>query len=354
MAEVLLTGYPSFLARKLCRRLIAAGDTVQLLVRHRHKDEAARFLRGCAGPGRATPLVGDVVLMDLGLAGPEVRRLLRSVEQIYHLASVASKAESPELAHRVNVEGTRSVVELALGAERLNRFSFLSTAFVAGTRSGVVLEEELDRGQKFRSVFEQTKFEAEKVVRRASADMPVSIFRPSLLVGDTQTGETDTTNDPYAMMVAFLNVPLDVSVPLPGRGDCPLNLVPVDFVVDAICTLAKDPRAVGLTFHLTDPNPLPARRVLELLADYGQRRRPKGAIPAPLARRLFALPGLRRLGPPAAVVDHFDQLVIYNCKNTVELLAGTPTRCPPFESYVGSLVAALQKMRGRRQEGYRG
>lgn len=350
MAEVLLTGFPSFIARRLCRRLCAEGDDVQLLVRHRHKDNAAQFLRSCEGPGSGTALVGDVVLMDLGLSGPEVRRLLRRVEQIYHLAGVAPRSSRVNVAHKVNVEGTRSLVEVALGADRLVRFNFLSTAFVSGARQGVVLEEELDRGQKFRAVFEETKFAAEGIVRRASADMPVSIYRPPLIVGDSQTGEFDTKDDPYHLMLAFLNVPLDVGVPLPGRGDYPLNLVPVDFVIEAMFTLSRDQRAVGLTFHLTDPNPLPARRVLELLADYGRKRRPRGAIPASLARRLLKLPGVDRLGPPHRVVDHFNQLVIYNCMNTLQLLAGTGIQCPPFESYVRNLVTNLQRMGGDGEE----
>jgi len=322
--------------------LVTAGDRVQILVRRRHLETAERFVASCDGPGEAAVLPGDVVLMDLGLSGPEVRRLLREVEVIYHLADVSMRSKRAEQAQLVNVDGTRSILELALGADRLRRFNFLSTAFVSGDRVGVVLEEELQRNQRFRSEFERTKFEAEKRVRRAASDIPVSIFRPSLIVGDSRTGEFDTRDDPYHMMLAFLNVPLDIPIPLPGRGDYPLNLVPVDYVVKALHHISSDPRGVGYTFHLTDPNPLPAARVLDLLADHGNRKRPRGAIPAGLARRLLKLPGIDRFGAHPSVVDYFNQLVIYNTTNTLRLLTGTDISCPPFESYVGNLVTHLK------------
>lgn len=342
MAEVLLTGYPAFTARVLCRRLIASGDRVLLLARHRFAEEAERFLAACGGSGDSTVLIGDIVQMDLGLTGPEVRRLLREVEAIYHLAAIHPRSPRTDQAHSVNVDGTRTILELALGATKLQRFNFFSTALVSGDRQGVVLEEELDRGQRFRNEFERTKLDAERLVRRAAADIPVSVFRPSLVVGHSQTGEIDPLDDPYQWMTSFLKLPVDVSVPLPGRGDYPLNLVPVDYVCDAAVHIAKDPRGVGRTFHLTDPNPLPARRVVELLADHGQRRRPRGSIPASLARRLVKLPIFDKLGPTRELIDQMNQLVIYNTSNTLELLSGTGTRCPPFESYVATLVAFLQ------------
>jgi len=285
-----------------------------------------------------------VVQMDLGLSGTEVRRLLSTVEHIYHLAAISPRSQRAENARQVNVDGTRSILEMAMSADRLARFSFFSTAFVSGTRRGVVLEDELDRGQRFRTPFERTKFEAEQLVRRASKDIPVSIFRPSLIVGHTQTGEFDQRDDPYHMMLTFLKLPLDVAVPLPGRGDYPLNLVPVDYVTDATYAISRDPRGAGRTFHITDPNPLPARKVLDLIADHANRKRPRGAIPASVAKRLLKIPWVNRVGPPVRMVDYFDQLVIFNTTNTLELLAGTGLHCPPFQDYVGNLVAHLQRV----------
>jgi len=317
---------------------------VRVLARPKYFEDAKQFIKTCEGPGTAQVIIGDVVQMDLGMSGPDVRQMLRELEYIYHLAAISPRSERMDNARQVNVEGTRSILDMAMSAERLQRFCFFSTAFVSGTRRGVVLESELDRGQRFRTVFEQTKFEAEKLVRRAASDLNVTIFRPSLVVGHSQTGEFDQSDDPYHMMLSFLNAPLNIHMPLPGHGDFPLNMVPVDYVCEAAYQISRDPRSAGRTFHLTDPNPLPARRVLDLIADHGKRKRPRGTIHPGIARRILKLPGIRKMGTPARVVNYFDQLVIYNTTNTLELLAGSTLQCPSFDSYVGNLVTHLQQV----------
>ncbi len=343
MANVLLTGFPSFTAQLVIERLINQGDHVQVLVRHRFRDEAETFLRQLTGPGSSEVLLGDVTLMDLGLRGPQVRRLIQEVEYMYHLATVYPLSKRSHEAHSVNVEGTRSILDLALSSDRLMRFNFYSTAFVSGTREGVVMEDELVSGQRFRNRFEESKYEAERLVRRAGEDIPISIFRPSLVVCKTDTGQIDPHNEAYRLLRGFLRLPRDVRLPLPGRGFYPLNLVPVDYVCDAMVTISRDPRGVGKTFHLTDPNPLPARRVLEIIADSAQRKRPRGAIPASIARHILKLPGLGDLGAAGDIVDRFNQVVIYNSMNTQELLRHRGIHCPTFESYASTMVAYLHK-----------
>ena len=330
MAEALVTGYPGFVTRMMYRRLIQDGDNVRLLVRPRYAAEARQLVERLGGPGHGQVLIGDVVQVDLGLSGSEVRRLLREVDQIYHLAAIRPRSPRVELMHRVNVEGTRSILELAMSADHLQRFVFFSTAFVSGDRTGVVLEDELDRGQRFQNPFQQTKFEAEKLVHRAQTDLPVTVLRPSLIVGHSRTGEIDPIDDPYDWIRAFLTASSALHLPLPG------------YVCSAALHIARDPRGVGGTFHLTDPNPLPARRVLELLAIHGQAKAPKGSIPAAVLKQLMRVPGLERFGPPRHFIDHVAQLTIYNTTHTLELLGGTEIRCPPFETYVGTLVASLR------------
>ncbi len=349
MSEILVTGFSSFVTRRLVHELLLQGNQVTVLVRPPQRADAeaalARGVEAAPSGARGRTLLGDVVQMDLGLAGADVRRVMEEVEVIYHCAAVHPRNNRHEEAWRVNVEGTRTVVELALECDRLTRFNALSSAFVSGDRTGVVLEDELDHGQRFRSEFERTKFEAEKLIRRAAADMPVTIFRPGLVVSDGGR-EAVFRDDPHQMMLAFLHVPFNLAVPLPGKGDHPLHLVPVDYVARAMATLGRDPRAAGLTFHLTDPNPLPARRVMELIADHAHRRRPSGSIPVGVARSLLKLPFLKKLGPPQRVVDYFEQLVIYNTTNTLRLLEGTGVQCPPFDSIVGDLVNTLTRIGG--------
>src|SRR6202012_1406752 len=138
------------------------------------------------------------------------------------------------------------------------------TAQVSGQRSGVILEEELDTGQRFRNFYEETKFRAERMVRDAGRRLPVTVLRPGIIVGDSRTGEIDKVDGPYYLLVLIVSSPIAVDLPLPGRGSAPLNLVPVDFVVAAAVALPRDPRAAGGTFHLTDPAPFAARTVYEL------------------------------------------------------------------------------------------
>src|SRR5207247_1662710 len=130
-----------------------------------------------------------------------------------------------------------------------------------GDRTGVGLEEELKRGQSFRNVVEETKARAEKLIRAAMTELPIAVVRPTILIGNSNTGEVDRFDGPYLLILLIVTSPPDFALPLLGRGEAPLNLVPIDFVVRAACAIGKDPRAAGRTFHLVDPNPQTARRV---------------------------------------------------------------------------------------------
>ena len=166
---------------------------------------------------RVTVLEGDVCDMDLGLAGGEYRALADEVTAIHHLASVYYHGVPREAAERVNVEGTRAMLDLAAECRRLRRFTHFSTAQVSGDRSGVVLEEELDCGQRFGSVYEETKFRAERLVQAAARRLPVTVLRPGIIVGDSKSGEIDRFDGPYYLTVLIVTSPLDVHLPLPGR-----------------------------------------------------------------------------------------------------------------------------------------
>jgi thioester reductase-like protein len=347
--SVLITGFPAFLAGKLARRALEADDScrVRLVVLETQLLHFKHFRSSLpeAQQARLSAFVGDVVDMDLGLSGAEYEAVTAETQEIFHLAGIYWLGADPEEARKVNVEGTREVLRLAKDCQRLTSFCYFSTAFVSGDRTGVVLEEDLDAGQSFRNPFERTRFEAERLVRQASTDedLPVIIFRPSVIVGHSVTGQIDRMSGPYFLMNAIVNWPVDVPLPLPGRGDAPMNLVPVDFVAAAAHHISRDPRAIGRVFHLTDPNPLPARRVFELVAEAAGRRAPRGLLPTRVARAVMKLPGLSRVSAaPRHFLEYFDQAVIWRCVGTLELLRGTDIQCPPFESYVGALVDFLR------------
>jgi thioester reductase-like protein len=360
----LVTGFPAFTARRMTRKLLEGKDAgrLYLLVRPKFRIAAEEFLAGLAAPAsdgglgrdvreRVVLLEGDVVDMDLGLAGAEYRALAEEVTSIYHLAAIYFPGVKREVAERVNIEGTRSILELAEECKRLRRLSYFSTAQVSGDRTGVVLEEELDEKQRFHNVYEETKFRAEKLVQEAARRLPITVFRPGLIVGDSRTGEIDKFDGPYYLTVLIVASPLDVHLPLPGRGSAPLHLVPIDFVIDAAHTLAHDPRAVGKTFHLTDPSPFSARYVYELIARHAERKPPRGTIPAALARAVLKAPGLEKLArAPLHFLESLNQVVLYNNRNTLALLDDTDVRCPPIDTYVQNLVRYVKDVHDARRK----
>jgi thioester reductase-like protein len=243
------------------------------------------------------------------------------------------------------------VLELARDCAKLKRFNHFSTCYVAGNRLGVIAEDELDCGQTFRNAYEETKFQAEVVVKKASSSLPVTIYRPSTVVGDSKTGEIDRFDGPYYLGILLVTSPLTIPLPLPGDGVAPLNVVPADFVVDAVWALAHDPRAVGRTFHLVDPNPISARRVYELIAEKANKRLPKFTISAKAADVMLRLPFVERLArPQRAAIGYVNHLAIYNCDNTLELLDGTGIRCPPLKSYLDKLVEYVKEYYRKRRE----
>ncbi|MSP59101.1 MAG: NAD-dependent epimerase/dehydratase family protein [Myxococcales bacterium] len=351
----LVTGFPAFTAKRMARKLFEADpkERIFLLVRPKFRASADEFL-GDLGPAarqRVTVVEGDVCDMDLGLSGGEYKEIAAEVTAIHHLAAIYYRGVKREVATRVNIEGTRSVIELALECGRLRRLCHYSTALVSGARSGVILEEELDSGQRFRNFYEETKFRSERLVQDASRRLPTTIFRPGVIVGDSKTGEIDKFDGPYYLLVLIVASPLDVHLPLPGRGSAPLHLVPIDFVVDAAHALGRDPRAVGKTFHLTDPAPFAARTAYELIARSADKKMPRGAIPTALARAVLRAPGLSRLArAPLAFLESFNHLAIYNCRNTLELLDGTGVRCPPLDRYVDALVRYVRQVHAARRQ----
>lgn len=339
--DILLTGFPSFVPRRMLETIFEKepNSFVRLLVRPDFVERAARRLEAMgANPDRYQILSGDVVAIDLGLSGTEYLELLANVTDIYHIASIwylgASKAEI----HRVNVEGARNIIDAALEMEHLNRLNHYSTAFVAGQRSGVIMEDELDEGQTFRNPYERTKYEAELAMRQAMDLIPISIFRPSIVVGDSKTGEIDRMAGPYFLMNLIVQMPESFPILMPGKGDKPLNIVPIDYVCDAMHRISLQADSVGKTFHLCDHNPLSARKVFELIAHTAGKRPPIGHLPYSLTKWVMKIPYVEKFTRgPRQFAEEFNQLTIYNSIHAVDALNGE-LRCPPFPSYAQHLV----------------
>jgi thioester reductase-like protein len=352
---VLLTGLPSLLGRAVCAEIVRTDPraAVYAVVRAKFLDDARAMLEDMPPEHRDRVHVveGDAAAIDFGLSGGEHKVLAREVTRIHHCAQVTYLGVDRKTAEHVNVRGASEVLEFAASCERLEGLVFHSTAHVAGDRRGVVLESDLKAGQAFRNVVEETKARAEKLMRDAMERLPIAVIRPATIVGDSRTGEIDRFDGPYLLVMLVVTSPPDFALPLPGLGDEPLNLVPIDWVASASVALGRDPRTRGRTFHLVDPQPLPARRVFELVARASGRRGPRGSIPANLAKALLRAPGIERIAKsPRAFLETLTTHVTYDASNTEELLVSLGiSACPALETYVDKLVEYVQHRMRQRQ-----
>jgi thioester reductase-like protein len=354
---VLLTGFPSFPARRMCEELLrddggSRRTLVHAIVRSKFESEARDALDALPEEqrSRVNLIEGDAAAMDLGLSGSEFAALGREIDRIHHVAQVSYLGVDAKTAEHVNVGGAKEILEFASACDKLRCLVFHSTAHVSGDREGRVLEEELKAGQRFRNVVEETKARAEKIVRAAMGRLPIAVVRPSVVVGDSTTGEVDRFDGPYLLILLIVTSPPDFALPLPGRGHAPLHLVPIDYVVRAAHAIGRSDLAIGKTFHLVDPEPLSARRVFELVARAGGRRLPRGFIPANLTKALLRTPGLERFAKsPRALLDTLGTEVTYDRSNADAIPEVAKIRCPPFESYVERLVEYVQlRLREKR------
>lgn len=351
----LVTGYPtSFLAVRVVHKILQEEPTwaLRLVVQAKHMGKAEEQLEPLDDADRARIRLfeGDAAAMDLGLSGAEFVELAAELDVIHHCAAITYLGVNRKVARRLNVEGTREVIELAQEADHLERLVHWSTALVSGGRRGYVLESELIAPAGFRNVIEETRFEAESLVRRMSGQIPTTVLRPAIIVGDSETGEIDRLEGPYLLVLLMLNAPIDLRIPLPGRGEVALNLVPIDYVVDAGLAIAKDHRSLGRTFHLTDPCPRSGRRVFELIARAAGRPTPRGFLPTNLATTLLKTPGLERFAnAPRAFLEQLGTDVVYDDRNARELLSSLDVGCPQFDSYVDVMVDYVRKQQGARR-----
>ncbi len=258
----LLTGATGFLGREVLVRLLAEGKPVLVTTRPREGERLdaarARIVRMIESTAPDVPQAqlevafADVTQPELGLdAGVHAALLAGGPVQIVHGAAEVRFNLPFEVMEQQNVGGTRNVLALARTlAERgrLSRLDHVSTAFVAGDRSDVALETDLDVGQRSRNDYERTKLLAEIEVRRAiDAGLPITVHRPSIIVGDSRTGRASSFKVLYWPMKVYARGRWRTIF---GRRDCTVDAVPVDYVADAMVALMKRPEATHRTFHL--------------------------------------------------------------------------------------------------------
>jgi len=286
MGAVLLTGATGFVGREILSRFLERDDRqIFALVRADNDDQAAGRLPAHV---RLTAVAGDIEQQELGLADGTSELLRREVTTVLHCAASVSFDLPLEESRSVNVEGTRRMLEFARSCQRLERFSYVSTAYVAGEPGGLFREDELAVGQRFRNPYERSKFEAELALRSEGRDLPLQILRPSIVVGDSSTGRTSSFNVLYGPLKAFARGAVPA---IPARRDAPVDIVPVDYVADRVHELATN--GPDGTFHLVaGRNATTVGRLLEMSSEELGRAEP--TVLSPRLYRRWVHPWLRR------------------------------------------------------------
>ncbi len=355
-----VTGATGFIGRNLTERLLAREGDIYLLVREGSEARLERIVKrwehmhGPSVHARVHPVVGDLALPLLGVSKEQQERLRGTIEHFFHLAAVYDMTASEERNRVVNVAGTAEAVGLArsLGAGCLHHVSSIA---VAGDYRGVFSEDMFDEGQRLPSPYHLTKFESERIVRE-QAGVPWRVYRPAVVVGDSRTGEMDKIDGPYYFFKAIQRMHrwLPEWLPLVGLDLGRTNIVPVDFVVDAIDHLAHRAGFDRQAFHLTAPR---SQRVSEVMNDFARaahaphfavnvdRRLTGGPLGLGALARLTGLPGLRDarrtllgdFGIPEEVLEHIDLRPRFDTRETDAALAGSGIEVPPLDRYAGRL-----------------
>jgi long-chain acyl-CoA synthetase len=331
---IFLTGATGFLGSRIARLILDGTDhRLAVLVRGESETDARRRLERAWHPwftadhrsgDRVSLVRGDLSQPLLGIEPAVYDGLVSGLTHIIHSAAELQLDGKLEEARRINVGGTTRILELAKRVHRhhaLGCLAHVSTAYVAGRRAGEVSESDLSEGHGFSNAYERTKWEGERLVRQAMASLPVCVFRPGMIVGDSVTGEIQSFNTVYVPLRLYLAGKLRF---VPARPDLPINIIPVDYVAEAIARLMFDKRAVGRTFHLTaDRRHLPsAREFLECARYWAVERFGRAAVPArffPLARAAGDA-AARKLGVPASLLSYFNERRSYRRDNTDALL----------------------------------
>ncbi len=323
MRVLFFTGYPGFLGSALLPRVLARDSEAIAICLVQPKFAALARQRARELGDRVRFLEGDIT--------SPIAFSPNDVAEIYHLAAIYDLSVSRELGMRVNVEGTRRVLDFAERCSSLRRLHYISTCYVSGRHDGVFREDDLGVGQSFNNFYEETKFLAEVEVRKRT-QLPTTIYRPAVIVGDSRTGATQKYDGPYYVLQWILRQSRIAILPVAGRtGKYRFNVVPRDFIIDAIDFLSAHGKAK--CYQLADPDPLTVDEIIKTFASATGRKIVR--IPLPMAIAKLGAPLLRI---PRGAVNYFTQPTTYDTTNAQRDLAGSGITVPRFNDYVPRLV----------------
>jgi thioester reductase-like protein len=359
-SELFLTGATGFIGGGLLQKWL---DTTQarlsLLVRPRRDEDSTSRIEKVLGDlypdggtshlrSRIDILEGDITLPRLGLSRADEERLCRSVTHIVHCAAAARFDLELDQARRINVGGTEKILDLAQRCRRLEKLDYIGTAYVAGRREGLITEGQLDQGQEYHNTYERSKMEAEGLVREHWSRLPITIFRPSIVIGEAATGRISRHSAFYRVLDMYRKGALQA---LPGDPGALLDLVPLDYCTEAISIISGTPSSAGRCYHLTaGADHLTSLSQIRDLTAVHFGREPFAILPeerfdALVARRQSDLSEeertmLEEIGlyrPYLAGRQRFDRT------NSSATLKGHDVKVPPFEDYFPRIAAFLNR-----------
>ncbi|WP_278802700.1 SDR family oxidoreductase, partial [Marinobacter nauticus] len=269
-----LTGGTGFIGRFLVEKLLARGGTVYVLVREQSQDKLERLReRWGADDKQVKAVIGDLTSKNLGIDAKTLKSLKGNIDHVFHLAAVYDMGADEEAQAATNIEGTRAAVQAAeaMGAKH---FHHVSSIAAAGLFKGIFREDMFEEAEKLDHPYLRTKHESEKVVRE-ECKVPFRIYRPGMVIGHSETGEMDKVDGPYYFfkMIQKIRHALPQWVPTIGIEGGRLNIVPVDFVVDALDHIAHLEGEDGNCFHLVDSDPYKVGEILNIFCEAGHAPR---------------------------------------------------------------------------------
>jgi len=351
MATFLVTGATGLIGRQFTRMLLSRpeAESVALLVRASSRPKLTAMVDQWPHADRVQLITGDLAEPMLGVSEKDREELRGHVDHVVHLAALYDITADDEASIKANVDGTRSVVDLAADL-RAGCLNHVSSVAVAGDHEGVFTEEMFDAGQRLITPYHRTKFEAEKIVREQH-EVPWRVYRPAIVVGNSETGEMDKVDGPYYLFPAISRLAGLPDVPIfgPDLGDT--NVVPVDYVAKALLELVLKPGLDGRAFHLVNPAPQSVVSVYNAFAKAAgaptisvqlNERLSKGIVG--LIKLTEHIPGvtiardavLERLGIPPVLLETVEFRSVFSSAETRKALAGT-VEVPRLEDYAPAL-----------------
>lgn len=338
------TGFPGFITSQLIRKLFEKNMTNQVYVlvmqteMKKAEQEAQIIIENF--PGCDIKIIeGDITIPNLGIKEDVLKHIVSEIEIVWHLAAIYDLAVPREIAWQVNVHGTAMVNDFIKQLLHLKRYMYFSTAYVAGKREGILLETELIRPSEFKNFYEETKFEAEILVENLKSQIPTTIIRPGIVRGNSVTGETIKFDGPYFFLNMIDKLKVLPFIPYIGHSKSTINVVPVDYIIDASTFLSNESTAEGKTFHLTDPHPHPVQEVYRTMVKVMTGKFPRGRVPISLAKQFMKMKIIRQvLGVEIETLDYLTWNASFDCSQAQHVLSKGKIQCPDFISTMPTMI----------------